>query len=108
MTRRARICARLLISASVIPSAKYSCAGSPDRFCSGSTAIDLISGCVGLVARFRIKSVDHESPGRVTANPAQNLPTPGRKSRSWSEVPFRTGRATSLRLCLESPFDRLR
>ena len=28
------------INSSVMPSAKYSCAGSPDRFASGSTAID--------------------------------------------------------------------
>src|SRR6267143_2120522 len=31
------------MSASVIPSAKYSCAGSPERFSSGSTASDWIA-----------------------------------------------------------------
>jgi hypothetical protein len=45
ITLRARICARLLISVSVMPSAKYSCSGSPDKFCKGSTAIDWIFGC---------------------------------------------------------------
>jgi hypothetical protein len=32
------ICARSVISASVMPSEKYSCAASPVRFCNGKTA----------------------------------------------------------------------
>src|SRR5688572_18684023 len=35
-----------VISASVMPSAKYSRALSPDRFSSGSTASDSMRGCV--------------------------------------------------------------
>ena len=38
------IFARSVISSSVMPSAKYSCAGSPERFSSGSTAIERIAG----------------------------------------------------------------
>ncbi len=34
------------MSSSVIPSARYSCVGSPERFFKGSTAIDLIAGAV--------------------------------------------------------------
>jgi len=32
------------MSASVMPSAKYSCVESPERFTSGSTAMDLMRG----------------------------------------------------------------
>src|SRR5579871_6216940 len=42
ITRNERIWARFEIKASVAPSVKYSCCGSPDRFRSGSTAIDRI------------------------------------------------------------------
>ncbi|MBA7705721.1 hypothetical protein ES703_114557 [subsurface metagenome] len=42
LTCSAPIFPRSAISASVIPSAKYSCSGSPDRFSSGSTASDTI------------------------------------------------------------------
>ena len=46
VTRSAAICARRVINASVMPSTKKSCAGSPMRFWSGSTATDLIRGGV--------------------------------------------------------------
>src|ERR1700687_297904 len=39
ITRNELTCARLVIRASVIPSAKYSCEESPVRFSSGNTAI---------------------------------------------------------------------
>ncbi len=39
ITRSELTCARLVIRASVIPSAKYSCEESPVRFSSGNTAI---------------------------------------------------------------------
>ena len=42
ITRSPPIFARSAISCSVIPSAKYSCSGSPDRFSNGSTAMDRI------------------------------------------------------------------
>ena len=42
-TLRRRICASWPIKASVAPSARYSCVGSPDRFSRGRTAIDMIS-----------------------------------------------------------------
>ena len=38
ITRSARTCASSAIRASVMPSAKYSCSGSPERLASGSTA----------------------------------------------------------------------
>src|SRR5918993_5136340 len=47
MTRSSPIRARSPIRASVIPSAKYSCAGSPERFSSGRTAIEATAGCGG-------------------------------------------------------------
>ena len=50
-TLSARIRARLPISASVIPSAKYSCVGSPDRLSNGNTASDAISGLVARTGR---------------------------------------------------------
>src|SRR3954447_26434807 len=42
VTRKELILATSVISSSVMPSAKYSCAESPERFSSGSTAIDPI------------------------------------------------------------------
>ena len=51
ITFNALICARSVISASVMPSAKYSCAGSPERLFKGSTASDLISGNRAVVVR---------------------------------------------------------
>ena len=44
MTRREAICAISLINSSVIPSEKYSWAGFPDKFSSGSTAMESIRG----------------------------------------------------------------
>ena len=47
ITRSALMRARSEISASVMPSAKYSCAGSFDTFSSGSTASERMTSCVG-------------------------------------------------------------
>src|SRR5689334_18565049 len=44
MTRSEAILAISPISSSVIPSEKYSCSGFPDRFSSGSTAMESIRG----------------------------------------------------------------
>ena len=44
MTRKALILPRLVISSSVIPSAKYSCSGSLERLSNGRTAMDWILG----------------------------------------------------------------
>src|SRR5215471_11425341 len=44
MTRRLAIEARSVISSSVIPSAKYSWEGSPERFSSGRTASEVMCG----------------------------------------------------------------
>src|SRR5712692_1560722 len=44
ITRRAPICARSVINASVIPSAKYSWDASPVRFSKGSTANERMTG----------------------------------------------------------------
>ncbi len=40
ITRSDRICASCVMSSSVMPSAKYSCSASPEKFASGRTAID--------------------------------------------------------------------
>src|SRR5882724_11610006 len=42
ITLSERICAKLAMSASVVPSERYSWLGSPEKFPSGSTAIDRI------------------------------------------------------------------
>jgi hypothetical protein len=57
MTRSALICERSVISASVMPSAKYSCAESLDKFVSGSTARDRIFADVVL-----LKSLSRSPP----------------------------------------------
>src|SRR5277367_3944231 len=44
ITLRLSILVRVVISSRVVPSAKYSCSGSPDRFFNGSTAKEWISG----------------------------------------------------------------
>src|SRR6476469_179716 len=75
MTRNAAICARSPIRASVIPSTKYSCAGSPERFCSGRTTIDVMGG-VTEVRDFRME-VTYTSTARsdtaITTTPTQFL-----------------------------------
>ena len=58
VTRRSLICESLEINASVMPSEKNSCDGSPDRFWSGSTAIDEI--------RPRSFPERHQAPAAVT------------------------------------------
>src|ERR1700682_3117438 len=47
ITRKASIFARVLMSSSVIPSVKYSCAGSFDVLCRGRTTSELIRLCAG-------------------------------------------------------------
>ena len=47
MTFTPWIFAKSVIKASVIPSAKYSCCGSPVRFDKGRTASDRIAGSAG-------------------------------------------------------------
>src|SRR5437667_406626 len=56
ITRRRPILARFVVSSSAIPSARYSCDGSPERFCSGKTAIDRISN-EGDLAKMRVRSL---------------------------------------------------
>ncbi len=53
ITRRLCILDRRPMSSSVIPSARYSWVGSPDRFFKGSTAKDLILGCAAFPGRPR-------------------------------------------------------
>jgi len=65
ITLSAWICARLLMSDSVMPSAKYSCAGSPERFCKGRTAIERIGADVlatTVLRRFEIKNIATVTP----------------------------------------------
>src|SRR6266508_5198334 len=73
ITRSAEILERRAISSSVIPSAKYSCFGSCERFSSGRTASDLISGrLVGAAG------LDRAAPGfQRTIAPARSaIPMP--------------------------------
>src|SRR5205823_1153552 len=51
ITRNALICPRVAMSSSVIPSAKYSCELSPDRFSSGRTASERIGTSCGALDR---------------------------------------------------------
>src|SRR6266536_405047 len=70
MTRKAPIFARSPIRASVIPSTKYSCAGSPERFCNGKTTIDAILG--GSVGGVFLKNSRYTSPARSKTGRAKN------------------------------------
>src|SRR5882762_10032594 len=51
ITLRLLILVRVVIRSRVVPSAKYSCLGSPDRFFNGSTANEWISGAATAVVR---------------------------------------------------------
>ena len=73
--------ARFVISSSVIPSAKYSWAGSPERFSSGSTAIELIRG-LDATCRPECRKCTETTAAASTTNAAiakstQFLPVPG-------------------------------
>src|SRR5207249_12091327 len=55
MTRRTRIMDRRPMISSVMPSAKYSWAGSPERFFRGNTPKDLILDPVAPLKRVRVE-----------------------------------------------------
>src|SRR6266403_2663521 len=63
MTRKELNCASSVIRASVKPSTKYSWVASPERFCSGRTAIERIGGTLRAKTRLRI-------PARLNAKAA--------------------------------------
>src|SRR6476661_9794182 len=66
--------------ASVIPSARYSCPGSPDKFFKGSTASDLIVGWIELrVLRTRIASQPDARIASNTAVAASGMKLAGRR-----------------------------
>src|SRR5215831_4468642 len=67
ITRGTPICARSVIKASVIPSEKYSCEGSPLRFSNGSTASDWIRR-VGLRLKEFRRGIQFAANRIVTAN----------------------------------------
>src|SRR5258708_22587225 len=70
MTRRELILARLVISSSVMPSAKYSSAESPERFARGNTAMERITGAPGVECAVRDSAslyVDHASSAAAAA-----------------------------------------
>ena len=71
ITRSALILDRLVISASVIPSAKYSCSGSPDRFSNGRTASELM-----ITAWGRLKSRSRHPPTFNAMSNATTATTP--------------------------------
>ena len=75
MTRNAPIFAKSPISASVIPSAKYSCAGSPDRFWSGNTTIEVIcDGAVERLSRMNTKRAKASARPRTVSETRHTLP----------------------------------
>ncbi len=74
MTRSALILPRLVINSSVIPSAKYSCSGSRERFSSGSTAMDSILG-TGRVRRSKRSRKPTTLKARNAASSVNGTPT---------------------------------
>ena len=64
MTKKARMRDRAAVIDSTMPSAKYSCSGSPDMLSNGRTAIDGLSGSERLPPRPTGVSV----PGRAQSN----------------------------------------
>src|SRR5204862_2612277 len=72
---------RAVIISSTVPSAKYSCSGSPDMFWNGRTASDGLSGKAGVLVG---------SPGDMVGVPS-TMPSRTRY--------VRTGRAMFLRAC---------
>src|SRR6266849_1854252 len=70
MTRRELTLARLVISSSVMPSAKYSSAESPERFARGNTAMERITGAPGVECAVRESAslyVGHASSAAAAA-----------------------------------------
>jgi hypothetical protein len=82
ITCRAGRDARLVMRASVIPSLKYSCAGSPVRLASGRTASERMRGWSGASALRRrtgvneISSASNAAAASVPASPVVR-PRPG-------------------------------
>jgi hypothetical protein len=60
MTSSSPSCPSVAMISSVIPSAKYSCEGSPERFASGSTAIERIAPGATTAVR-ESRSLGHSS-----------------------------------------------
>src|SRR5262245_6930015 len=79
MTRRPRIVDRRPMRASVKPSARYSCVGSPDRFFKGRTASDWIRGA-GLEAKRRWRTWPQVN-AKVIARMAARRPVAARSRR---------------------------
>src|SRR5580700_11834598 len=69
ITRKSRILERPPMSASVIPSARYSCDGSPERFFRGSTARELIFRRLASLVRSGIKTYPKVSKARNATTP---------------------------------------
>src|SRR5712692_10992632 len=100
MTLNERTRANSVINESVMPSTKYSCVGSFDRFCSGKTAREVIAGR-GVTRRggapqrpFLAKKTGIATKTRQAALKASNLS----RDRGWGSgtVPVLTVRATEL------------
>src|SRR5260221_9802342 len=72
MTRRSRMAERRPMSASVMPSARYSCPGSPERFFRGNTAKDLIAGGFGLITTLlRLWYITKAKPTTASTPPSR-------------------------------------
>jgi len=110
ITRRSRMAERRPMSASVMPSARYSCPGSPERFFRGNTAKDLIAGCfrayhnsIAIVVHHESEADDCQySPSRTATREELNLFSAGRTAE-----PELSGRVISIAgLMLDSAVDR--
>src|ERR1700682_6821133 len=76
------ICARSVIRASVMPSEKYSCAGSAERLCRGNTAREWMEGAPlaplspSRLAFTAIHETDRKTAALTTPATVHHLPTP--------------------------------
>ena len=87
MTRTSGIPERRPIRASVIPSARYSCVGSPDRFFKGNTASDLMANCLVPLALPRFST-------KMTVKSVSTVATPNSTLRRIETTRFLADRTT--------------
>src|SRR5216683_5387547 len=85
ITRKVPICARSVINASVIPSAKYSCDASPVRFSKGSTASERMTGA-GLGLKMLTIGLPPAHPTATAANTVAAIPDHSHRGPSLEGV----------------------
>src|SRR5208337_3855459 len=81
MTLRPGILATSVINASVMPSANYCWAGSPERFCRGSTASDWMGAGPGARCFFQIGRIEIKTAASITGQWQGQRPDAGSDSR---------------------------